>query len=53
MCQSRMPHAVRQRYEAMEETPRRSAMLENFDQALSHPDAEDLRRLQETVLTAL
>ena len=53
MCQGRMPHAVRQRYEAMEETPRRAAMLENFDQALSHPDAEDLRRLQETVLTAL
>ena len=53
MCQGRMPQAVRQRYEAMEESPRRQAMLENFDRALSHPDTEDLRRLREIVLTAL
>ena len=52
MCQGRMPQAVRQRYEAMEESPRRQAMLENFDRALSHPDTEDLRRLWEIVLTA-
>ena len=41
MCQGKMPQAVRARYEAMEESPRRTAMLENFDQALSHPNQAD------------
>lgn len=49
MCQGKMPPAVRDRYAAMEESPRRTAMLENFDQALSHPDQEDLARLQAAV----
>lgn len=49
MCQGKMPPAVRDRYAAMEENPRRTAMLENFDQALSHPDQEDLARLQAAV----
>lgn len=49
MCQGKMPQAVRTRYEAMEDSPRRAMMLENFDRALSHPDAEDLARLQEMV----
>lgn len=49
MCQGKMPQAVRTRYEAMEDSPRRTMMLENFDQALSHPDAEDLARLQDAV----
>ena len=49
MCQGKMPQAVRDRYAAMEENPRRTAMLENFDQALSHPDQEDLARLQAAV----
>jgi len=49
MCQGKMPQAVRDRYAAMEESPRRTAMLENFDQALSHPDQEDLVRLQAAV----
>lgn len=49
MCQGKMPQAVRDRYAAMEESPRRTAMLENFDQALSHPDQEDLARLQAAV----
>ena len=52
MCQGRMPTAVRTRYEAMEESPRRSAMLENFDRALSHPDEADLAALTAAVLTA-
>ena len=30
MCQGRMPQAVRDRYEAMEESPRRTAMLEKM-----------------------
>lgn len=49
MCQGKMPQAVRDHYAAMEENPRRTAMLENFDQALSHPDQEDLARLQAAV----
>lgn len=49
MCQGKMPEAVRSRYLAMEESPRRTAMLENFDQALSHPDTQDLARLKEAV----
>ena len=49
MCQGKMPQAVRDRYAAMEESPRRTAMLENFDQALSHPDQEDIARLQAAV----
>lgn len=49
MCQGKMPEAVRSRYLAMEESPRRTAVLENFEQALSHPDAQDLARLKEAV----
>ena len=49
MCQGKMPQAVRTRYEGMEPGPRRDAMLANFDQALSHPDAQDLARLKEAV----
>ena len=50
MCQGKMPQAVRDRYEAMEESPRRTAMLQNFDQAVSHPDHQDLENLK-TALT--
>ena len=46
MCQGRMPQAVRDRYAAMEESPRRTMMLENFDRALPHPDAGDLSALK-------
>ena len=46
MCQGRMPQAVRRRYEAMEDSPRRTAMLENFDRAVSHPDEQDLAQLR-------
>lgn len=46
MCQGEMPASVRKRYEAMEDGPRRSAMLENFDRAVGHPDGEDIQRLQ-------
>ena len=42
MCQGQMPQSVRLRYEAMEESPRRQVMLENFDRALGHPDQNDL-----------
>lgn len=46
MCQGKMPPAVRRRYEAMEDSPRCAAMLENFDKAVSHPDAQDLAQLK-------
>lgn len=41
LCQGRMPPAVRRRYEAMEEGPRRQQMLDNYDRGLSHPDRGD------------
>ena len=49
MCQGKMPAAVRQRYESMPDGPQKQSMLENFDRALSHPDAEDLARLRQAV----
>lgn len=49
MCQGKMPAAVRARYEAMENNPRRQAMLDNFDAALSHPDEADLSHLRDAV----
>ena len=46
MCQGKMPLSVRQRYEGMKKQPihlpNLDALIENFDNALSHPDAEDL-----------
>lgn len=44
-----MPHSVRERYVKMKEQPDHmpniDAMIENFDKALSHPDATDLKKL--------
>lgn len=51
MCQGKMPEAVRRRYEAMEDSPRRTAMLENFDRALSHPDQKDLEGVKKVIQT--
>lgn len=46
MCQGRMPSSVRKRYEAMlEKQPddeKVQAFLENFDQALLHPNEQDM-----------
>ena len=54
MCQGKMPLSVRQRYEAMKQQPLHlpnlDALIENFDQALSHPDAEDLERLKQAAV---
>lgn len=52
LCQGKMPLAVRRRYEAMEDSPRRTMMLENFDRALSHPDQADLDGLTAAVRAA-
>lgn len=54
MCQGKMPLSVRERYVKMREQPNRMADLdsriENFDRALSHPNAEDLESLKKNVL---
>lgn len=47
MCQGKMPVSVRKRYESMEESAGRQAMLDNFDRALSHPDEQDFFALVE------
>ena len=53
MCQGKMPMSVRQRYEEMKKQPihlpNLDALIENFDNALSHPDADDLERLKQAV----
>ena len=49
MCQGKMPQSVRDRYLQMEDSPRRSTMLANFDAALNHPDMDDLNRLKAVV----
>ena len=53
MCQGKMPMSVRQRYESMKKQPihlpNLDAMIENFDKALSHPDADDLEQLKQAV----
>ena len=53
MCQGRMPQAVRDRYVKMKEMPdaklNLDALIENFDQALSHPDQEDLEKLRRMI----
>ncbi|MBM6829573.1 hypothetical protein H9X85_07765 [Anaerotignum lactatifermentans] len=49
LCQGKMPQAVADRYEAMEDSPRRTMMLENFKKALSHPNEEDLAALEGAV----
>lgn len=46
MCQGKMPQAVRTRYLAMDDSPRRTAMLANFDLALNHPNEQDLAQLK-------
>ena len=53
MCQGKMPMSVRQRYENMKKQPLHlpnlNAMIEKFDKALSHPEADDLERLKQAV----
>ena len=53
MCQGKMPQSVRERYVKMKEQPDHmpnlDAMIENFDKALSHPDANDLEKLANAV----
>ena len=57
MCQGRMPLSVRKHYETMQDAPGKapniSQLIKNFDQALSHPDGNDLAALKRAVLAAL
>ena len=57
MCQGKMPLSVRERYMKMKEQPDHmpniDAMIENFDKALSHPDAADLKKLANLVSEAI
>lgn len=57
MCQGKMPMSVRERYERMlagpNPMPNLPGMIENFDRALTHPDADDLSKLKEAVRKAL
>ena len=54
MCQGKMQQAVRDRYVKMKAqpdvAPNLDQMIENFDRALSHPDAADLENLRQAIL---
>ena len=54
MCQGKMPESVKNRYLKMKEQTEHpaniDALIENFDSALSHPDADDLDRLRNLLL---
>lgn len=46
--------SVRERYVKMKENPEHpdniDALIENFDKALSHPDADDMERLKNIII---
>ena len=54
MCQGRMPNSVRERYMKMKNSPlpvpNIDAMIENFDRAVSHPDAWDLEQFKQVIM---
>ena len=49
MCQGKMPQSVRDRYVKMkaqpDHMPNIDMLIDNFDQALTHPDENDLNNL--------
>ena len=53
MCQGKMPMSVRARYEKMAKAPipipNMKKMIENFDQALEHPNTKDINLLKESI----
>ncbi len=51
MCQGRMPMSVRERYEKAENMPHKQMMLDNFDEALKHPNEADLQSLRDAALS--
>ena len=56
MCQGKMPLSVKERYKKMQEQNNSSLKIDdliaNFDKALSHPDAADLKKLEEQILNS-
>ena len=54
MCQGKMQQAVRDRYVKMkaqpDAAPNLDQLIDNFDRALSHPDAADLENLRQEIL---
>ena len=55
MCQGKMPMSVRSRYESMldKEPERMREMIENFDEALSHPNVDDFIGLNSEALKVI
>lgn len=53
MCQGKMPVSVRERYVQMAQVPNPQPnidlLIANFDQALSHPDQQDLEHLKQAL----
>ena len=53
MCQGKMPASVKERYVKMSNlpvpVPNIKKMIDNFDQALSHPDEKDLLQLKQQI----
>lgn len=54
MCQGKMPLSVRERYEKMREQNNISLnidkLIDNFDKALSNPNKDDLKTLEQIVI---
>lgn len=54
MCQGKIPQSVRERYIKMKGQPNAPAnldmLIDNFDNALSHPDEEDIIKLKKAVI---
>ena len=55
MCQGKMPMIVRSRYESMfDKNPEKmKELIENFDEALSHPNEEDFIRLNDLAVKVI
>ncbi|MEG0276222.1 MAG: flavodoxin family protein [Coprobacillus sp.] len=51
MCQGKMPMTVRQRYEQMANSNpgKFDSLIVNFDNALSHPNSQDLEKLSQLI----
>lgn len=55
LCQGKMPMIVRERYSTMfaNDPEKAKNLIDNFDRALSHPDANDLISLEKAVLNCI
>lgn len=56
LCQGKMPIQIRQKYETMRNSGNQTqidSMIQNFDQALLHPNKEDFAHAKEFVLSLM